>query len=112
MSIKFENNTKKVLSELEDAKEQILFEWGEMFVNAWRGVINKKHVIDTGRFKNSTDHIEDDNSTYIGTSLKEPPYPIYLELGTQKMKSRPTLRPAIIENVNEAKKIAENIIKK
>lgn len=112
MIIKFENNTDKVLSEFEKAKEQILFEMGEMFVDAWRGVIDAKHVIDTGRFKNSTDHAEDTDSTYVGTPLNDPPYPIYLETGTSKMKARPTLRPAVLENADKAKQIAEDIMKK
>lgn len=116
VSLKLEDNTVQVQRALGTAKEQILFELGQYFTEKWDGQIVQKHVIDTGRYRNSIDHAEDENATYIGTrigkegSKTDPPYPIYLELGTAKMSARPTLRPAIIENADGAKKIAENIL--
>lgn len=117
VSLKLVDNTVKILREFESAKEQILFEMGAYFTEKWDDQIVGKHVIDTGRFRNSIDHAEDENATYIGTpigkegSKDDPPYPIYLELGTAKMAARPTLRPAITENTEGAQTLTEDILK-
>lgn len=117
VSLKLVDNTVKILREFESAKEQILFELGAYFTEKWDDQIVEKHVIDTGRFRNSIDHAEDADATYVGTPLgkdgskTDPPYPIYLELGTLKMAARPTLRPAITENTDGVRKLAEDILK-
>lgn len=116
VSLKLEDNSVQIERALGEAKEQILFELGQHYTEKWDGQIVQKHVIDTGRYRNSIDHAEDENATYIGTrigkegSKDDPPYPIYLELGTSKMSARPTLRPAVTENPGEAKQIALDIL--
>lgn len=111
MKVKFENNSREFMEGMKKAKKQILFEWGELLVDAWKKEIDAKHVIDTGRFKNSTDHAEEDDSTIVGTPIDNPPYPIFLELGTSKMKARPTLKPAVTGSTDKLKQVAESIVK-
>ena len=112
VSLKLEDNTVQVQRAFGTAKEQILFELGAYFTDKWDGQIVQKHVIDTGRFRNSIDHAEEENATYIGTPLgkdgskTDQPYPIYLELA-----ARPTLRPASTENTDGARNLAEDILK-
>ena len=40
----------------------------------------------------------------IGTNITDPPYPVYLEYGTSRMKARPSAGPALDSTVNDALK--------
>lgn len=107
MNVTFTDNSNEILSAAKNAKERALFRIGESVVTKWRGIIDEKHIIDTGRFKGSTDHKEEENATVIGSGIKDPPYPVYLELGTSKMAARPSLKPAILDNKAQIKQIIE-----
>jgi HK97 gp10 family phage protein len=107
MNVTFTDNSNEILSAAKNAKERALFRIGESVVTKWRGIIDEKHIIDTGRFKGSTDHYEEEDATIIGSKLKDPPYSIYLELGTSKMAARPSLKPAILDNKAQIKQIIE-----
>ncbi len=52
--------------------------------------------VDTGTYRRSI-HTETDatpSTSLVGTNLTNPPYPIYLELGTGRMAAQPSARPA------------------
>lgn len=51
----------------------------------------EKCPVDTGRLRSSISHTRDDSVAYIGTNVE---YAAYVELGTQKTKAQPYLRPA------------------
>ena len=58
---------------------------------------------DTGTLLQSVTHSLDLDSKgnvkgYVGSILKNPPYPRYLEYGTSKMKPRPWLSAALIKS--------------
>jgi hypothetical protein len=70
-------------------------------------------AINTGRLRQSVGHVVTDDANgvtvTVGTSIKEPPYPSYLETGTSKMAARPAWVPALeivrskfLQIVNEA----------
>ena len=90
VSLKLEDNSVQVQRALGTAKEQILFELGQYFTEKWDGQIVQKHVIDTGRYRNSIDHAEDENATYVGTpigkegSTTDPPSRFILNWGRRK----------------------------
>lgn len=107
--ITFENNTKKVLDEAKLKKNQILVAIGEKAVSIWKQIITKEKIVDTGRFRNSTTYKERKNEVVIGSNVKYAPY---LELGTSKMKARPTLKPTILNYGKAYKKIAQQIWEK
>ena len=60
--------------------------------------------VDTGNLRGSLTHLVDDTTVYIGTNVE---YGKYQELGTYKMKAQPFLRPAVVDNIGEYKRIIQ-----
>lgn len=61
-------------------------------------------AVDTGRLRGSITHAVDDDSAIIGTDVE---YGVYVEMGTYKMASRPFLRNAIENYVDDYKNIVQ-----
>ena len=82
-----------------------------------RGIKNFP-LVDTGRYVNSIDHnIDVDErklhvSAKVGSTIKEPKYPTFLEFGTSKMAPKPVIRPVWNKNINKVKKIIANGVKR
>jgi HK97 gp10 family phage protein len=80
----------------------------ELILNRWKELIRDR-AFRTGTYRRST-HIETITSTKdkaevaIGTDITDPPYPVYLEMGTSTMEARPTARPAWDEKIEAAKR--------
>ena len=72
------------------------------------GYAKKNCPVDTGRLRNSITHQNDKDTVYIGTNVE---YAVYVEMGTRNMKAQPYLGKAIVENVDEYKKIVEESLK-
>lgn len=70
----------------------------------------ERGYIRTGNLRNRITHevLTGENAVVIGERLEYAPL---VELGTSKMKSRPFFRPAIMNNVDEYKKLAEQALK-
>lgn len=68
-----------------------------------------KCPVDTGNLRNSITHTSDSESAYIGTDVF---YSGYVELGTSRQRAQPYLRPAVVDHVDELKRIAEAMIQK
>lgn len=70
----------------------------------------ERGYIRTGNLRNRITHevLTGENAVVIGERLEYAPL---VELGTSKMKPRPFLRPAIMNNVDEYKKLAEQALK-
>lgn len=65
-------------------------------------------AVDTGRLRGSITHAKDDESAYVGTNVEYAPY---VELGTYKMPARPFLKNAILNYVDDYKRIVEEGLK-
>lgn len=61
-------------------------------------------AVDTGRLRGSITHAVDDDSAIVGTDVE---YGVYVEMGTYKMASRPFLRNAIENYVDDYKNIVQ-----
>lgn len=46
---------------------------------------------------------------YVGSILKDPEYPVYLEYGTSKMKPRPWLKPAVEKSMDFMNKLFKEL---
>lgn len=104
IDIKFTDNSKEFLKELDDRIPPALEECGL----AAEGYAKRLCPVDTGLLRNSISHAADDNTAYIGTNVEYAPY---VELGTVKMKEQPYLKPAVVDHASEYKKIIEARLK-
>lgn len=107
--IKIENNIPKAESELKSKLRKIFEMWGIFLTKEWVMRIKKAKLIDTGRFMNSVTYKSDDKQTIVGNPTS---YASFLENGTSRMRARPTLKPAILENREKLKDIAKNELEK
>ena len=106
--IKIESNVPKVKGELKKKLRKIFEMWGIFLTKEWVMRIKKEKLIDTGRFMNGVTYKSDDKQTIVGNPVE---YSIFLEFDTSKRKGRPTLKPAIMENREKLKEIAEKELK-
>lgn len=106
--IKVENNVPRAKSELKSKLRKIFEMWGIFLTKEWVMRIKKAKLIDTGRFMNGVTYKSDDKQTIVGNPVE---YSSFLENGTSKMRARPTLKSAIMENREKLKNIAEKELK-
>lgn len=65
--------------------------------------------VDTGNLRNSITHAQmDENTEVIGTNVEYAPY---VEMGTQRSKAQPYLKPAAEDHLDEYKAIVESTLK-
>ena len=66
--------------------------------------------VDTGNLRNSITHTvsADEQAVYIGTNVE---YAAYVEFGTSRMRAQPYLQPAVYDNTEEYKQMAEYFLK-
>ena len=106
--IKVENNVPRAKSELKTKLRKIYETWGIFLTKEWVMRIRKEKLIDTSRFINGVTYKSDDKQTIVGNPVE---YSSFLENGTSRMRARPTLKPAIMENREKLKNIAEKELK-
>lgn len=63
-------------------------------------IANLDHVINA--IRNACGEDIGQVEVVVATDLRDPPYPLYLEYGTSRMKAYPIARPAFTENVETA----------
>lgn len=107
--IKVENNVPRAKSELKTKLRKIYEMWGIFLTKEWVMRIRKEKLIDTGRFMNGVTYKSDDKQTIVGNPTS---YASFLENGTSRMRARPTLKPAILENREKLKDMAKNELEK
>lgn len=70
-------------------------------------------AVDTGALRRSITYEVDENKLvgYVGSTIKDPPYGLYLEYGTSKMKPRPWLKPATEKSMEKIREIMAGAVK-
>jgi phage gpG-like protein len=118
------DNTDEVLGELDEAVNRALEAIGMQVENYAKLELHrpKPHAsapdgkmivrpnVDTGRLVNSITHqvAPQEQAVYVGTNVEYAPY---VELGTQKTRPYPYLKPAVMDHVSELKSLAEDALK-
>lgn len=71
-------------------------------------------AVDTGTLRRSITYSVDEKEKVgrVGSVLQNPPYGVYLEFGTSRMKPRPWLKPALEKSVEKIKKIFKETLGK
>ena len=107
----------EVENALEGKKEIVLTAWGMAAEKNAKVAITQAvydtpegNYIRTGNLRNSLTYETDDDSMYVGTNVE---YGIYVELGssTAKRGPRPFVKPAIMDNLDEYRRIAEEYLR-
>lgn len=118
------DNTDEILGELDDAINRALEAIGMQVENYATTELEKpkEHAsapkgkdiirpnVDTGLLVNSITHqvSPQEQAVYVGTNVEYAPY---VELGTQKTRAYPFLKPAVTEHIDELKSLAEDALK-
>ncbi len=99
-SVRFIDNSAKVLAELDTKKRQALLAIGA----AAEGHAKALTPVDTGRLRNSISHTADSDAAYIGTNVEYAPY---VEYGSVHNKAHHMIKKAATEHGDEYKAIAK-----
>jgi HK97 gp10 family phage protein len=100
MSVKYTSFSDDVKKMLNEKKKEAHAAIG-IYVT---GEAQTRVPVDTGRLKNSIDSEAGEKQVAIGTNVE---YAAAVEKGTSKRVAKPYLEPAVLENIPEIKKIAE-----
>ena len=77
---------------------------------SWQRNVTPYVPVITGKLRQSMHYRIDmaEQTVWLGSTLKDPPYSIYVELGTYKMAAQPYLRPSIMNYRKEYEKIVRD----
>lgn len=117
VEVKITDNTDKALEELQRKIEMALIAIGAAAETNAKDKVTEvvydtpeRGYIRTGNLRNriTNQPLPDESAVLIGERLEYAPY---VELGTSRMRPRPFLKPAILENAKEYKELAEEALK-
>ncbi len=105
--LKYESNLPEAQRRLEMAKIEVLYAWGQFI----QSEATMRAPVQTGALRSSIAYrvLEKEGRVVVGSNMEYAPY---VELGTSRNKSQPFLEPAIMENHQKLKRIAEEIYRK
>lgn len=112
MQVSYKDNSKEVEEAMKQAKKEALKQMGDFAVQ----MAQNYAPVDTGNMRGSIRHEAiDEDTEYYGTSntqarLKPVDYAVFVELGTNKMKAQPFIRPAAENHRSELQSIAGKVI--
>lgn len=114
-SVVFKDNSAQVKSLYEQKVREALERIGLVWLKNVTDAINSgfgKPIVDTGRLRASMKYEVDfsNKRVIVGSDISDPPYPIFVELGTIKMPARPFLRKSIMERIGDYEKAVKDTL--
>ncbi|MDL2253838.1 hypothetical protein LJC49_07180 [Ruminococcaceae bacterium OttesenSCG-928-I18] len=106
MKVEFVDNSKQVLSAIEQAESKALTMIGEKQNSIMAGIT----PVDTGRLRNSRGY-EVNATQKVVTVGVTAEYGPWVELGTRRSRAQPYLEPSIMNHREEYRNIVERVMK-
>lgn len=105
-----QNNAEEIAKAMNEALVVALEEAGLLAEGFAKDNLTRNHSVDTGRLRASVTHqiSEDEKAVYVGTNVEYAPY---VELGTERSKAKPYLKPAASEHGSEYRQVFEKHLK-
>jgi HK97 gp10 family phage protein len=103
--MKYEWKGKELMRRMQDAQKTAL-EAAGIFIE---GEAVVRCPVDTGNLRSSLTHRVKGNEVQVGTNVE---YAAHVEMGTEKAKAQPYLRPAVDENKNKILRILKDCYSK
>lgn len=114
MSVTFKDNSKSVLSAMQQAKSAALIQIGIEAKRNIQGVIIEKDIVDTYQLHDTIDYGSDGIIGKVPTDAVDvgspKDYGQYQELGTSRIVARPFIRPGILDHIDEYKNIVSDVV--
>lgn len=130
INIKIEDNSGKVLKELDKKTEEILFAVGNELHKSITTFMTEDDIVDTGRLKGSISYstptrnysnpslankqddfikdVKEKDTVVYGSNVE---YANYVETGTSRQRARKYIQTGTTRAVPQIKKVVENILK-
>ena len=102
----FRDNSSAVMAQYERKVREALERIGLVWIKNVTNTINSRFgspIVDSGRMRASMKFEVDlaNKRVRVGTDISDPPYPIFVELGTHKMPARGFLRASVMEFISD-----------
>jgi HK97 gp10 family phage protein len=107
MSNSYRSFRREVERRIQEKTEQALQAIGLYVEGEVKERITVNRSVDTGNLRGSIDNKVKEDHVVIGTNVE---YAIYVEKGTQRQKAKPYLTPAVEENIENIKTLAERYL--
>lgn len=99
----YKSNRKQVQKEMDRAKKTMLDAVGR----AGASFVKAQTPVKTGALRSSIEYRVDKDSIFVGSTLTDEDYPIFMEKGTSRAVAQPYIFPGIHNHFIQLKKIAE-----
>lgn len=105
-TVEFTDNSRMIMGAYNKLLERALL----MICLAWQRNVTPFVPVDTGKLRQSMHYRIDiaNKQVTVGSTIKDPPYSIYVELGTERMGAQPYLRPSLLNYKKEYEKIVRD----
>lgn len=108
IKVEFKDNTNAVMK----AYESLLVATLTRIGLEWLENVAPLVPVDTGKLRQSMRFEVDikEKVVRVGSTIKDPPYPIFVELGTYKQAAQPYLKPSILNYIKDYENAIRSVL--